>query len=243
MSVTFVKAFLDLNTLEKNRPGDKNTSFYIQKGIELLSYPYSFIVFIDNDSYKLLPENVRSCETITFYTVEIETLPVYYLLDPNLTLPSGRNMKKDTYHYLCVNISKTSLIEKAIEYNPYESTHFAWIDFGILHIIKDNEKDQIKDALYNISNYRENRIRIPGCIDPKNGVPNLLSFKDFPLWVFCGGFFCGEKNELKKFSADVLDVLRKMDFMTWEVNIWASICTDKFDWYKADHNLSMLTNF
>lgn len=46
MPVTFVTAFLDLNNIE-NRPNHKNTLFYIKKGIELLSFPHSFVVFID----------------------------------------------------------------------------------------------------------------------------------------------------------------------------------------------------
>ena len=252
MPVTFVTAFLDLNKVEK-RPNHKNTLFYIEKGIELISHPYSFAVFIDKDSYQLIPEKFKSMTNITFHIIDFETLPVYQLqlTSQNLNLPLGRNKEKDTYHYLCVNISKTYLVEKAIEIDPYQSTHFAWIDFGILHIINNNspEKECFANSLRTISNYNKNRIRIPGCFDPARlRELSLLSFKDYPCWAFCGGFFCGEKNLLCSFSKDVLDVLKNLDFMTWELNIWAHIYNDNkksesFDWYKADHNISILSNF
>jgi len=64
MSVTFVTAFLDLNKIE-NRPNHKNTLFYIKKGIELLSFPYPFYVFIDTESLELIPEEFKS---INLYT-------------------------------------------------------------------------------------------------------------------------------------------------------------------------------
>ena len=81
-------------------------------------------------------------KNITFQILDIKTLPVYHLTSTELTLPMGRNKEKDTYNYLCINISKTYLVEKAINIDPYQSTHFAWIDFGVMHIIKDTPVEQ-----------------------------------------------------------------------------------------------------
>jgi len=78
MPVTFVTAFLDLNNIE-NRPNHKNTVFYIKKGLELLSFPHSFVIFIDAESLKLIPEEFKSMPNITFHTIDIKTLPVYHL--------------------------------------------------------------------------------------------------------------------------------------------------------------------
>ena len=248
MPVTFVTAFLDLNNIE-NRPNHKNTVFYIKKGLELLSFPHSFVVFIDAESLELIPKEFKSMPNITFHTIDIKTLPVYHLTNPELSLPMGRNKEKDTYNYLCINISKTYLVEKAIDINPYQSTHFAWIDIGVMHIIKDTpiEKESFKESLYAISNYNEKRIRLPGCFDPlRLQNTSFLSYKDYPCWAFCGGLFCGEKESLRLFSKDVLSVLENLDFMTWEVNIWTYLYNKKkelFDWYGADHNISMFSNF
>ena len=50
---TFVSCFIDLNYYE-NRPENKNTDFYIEKGNQLLSMPFQFIVFTDKHSFSKL---------------------------------------------------------------------------------------------------------------------------------------------------------------------------------------------
>lgn len=249
---TFVTSFIDLNQLE-NRRNDKKTNFYIEKGIKLLSYPYKFIVFIDKDSRQYLENTLKTNQNIhniTFYTINMEDLPVCKMIDKNCVLPSSANPGKDTYNYMSIMISKTYFIDLAIHLNPYNSTHFSWIDLGILHIIKEDEIELFEKSLEKINNYRGEKIRIPGCLVPlRYNNREVIEYKDYPCWGFCGGFFSGDDKSLLFFSDEVLKYLKNLqsnNYITWEINIWVYIyCRnmEKFDWYYGDHNLSMIFNF
>ena len=56
------------------------------------------------------------------------------------TLPYHRNEEKDTAEYMWLMNSKAEYLQRAIEKNPWNSTHFAWIDFSISYIFKDKER-------------------------------------------------------------------------------------------------------
>ena len=236
---TFVTSFIDLNTTE-DRPLNRDTNFYIKKGKELLSNPYPFIVFIDKITYELI--DIKR-DNILFHIISLSDLN---LPNKDIMLPANRNLKKDTFYYLSIMCKKTFFIKKAIEMNPFNSTHFSWIDFGILHIIKnDNEMNKFHKSLERISNYKCNKIRIPGCIHP-----DYIEFlSNRIIWSFCGGFFCGDKESLLIFcneTENIVSLLEKHNFLLWEVNIWLLIYKknpELFDWYPGDHNSTMLINF
>jgi len=150
-------------------------------------------------------------------------------------------------------IGKSFLVRKAIEANPFNSLRFSWIDLGILHIIKQDETIRFEDSLKRIDSFKSNgsRVRLPGCFNPlvKYG-QYIHEFKDFPCWAFCGGLFSGDKDSLNKFDEKVMECLttqlKDKNFITWEINIWTYIyCQnpDLFDFYYADHNLSMIEDF
>ena len=230
----FVTSFINLNKNEI-RPDHKNINFYIEKGRKLLSNPYSFIVFIDKHSYDLL--DVKN-DNVLFHIIELSDLPIFSKFNENTKLPYFRNIEKDTIYYLYIMCSKTFFMKKAIEIVKDE-THFCWIDFGILHIIKEEY------SLEKMNSYQSNKIRIPGPINPLETKFTL----EYPLWAFCGGLFCGDKNSLITFSNEmekIIDIFEKEKCLTWEVNIWFYIYKnnpDLFDWYYADHNITMLKNF
>lgn len=233
---TFVSCFIDLNYYE-NRPTHKKTDFYIEKGNQLLSLPFQFIIFTDKYS---LPK-LKKSENIIYVLIDLYDLPIYKIFDKDkISLPSQSNPSKDTFNYLSINISKTFFINKAIELDSFHSTHFSWIDFGILHIINIENNDIFFNSLQKISKYKENKIRIPGCY-----IPEQIVF-DYPYWSFCGGFFCGDKKSLQFFHQKMIDFLQKLDKITWEINIWTIIYLqypNLFDWYYGDHNILMFSNF
>ena len=233
---TFVSCFIDLNYYE-NRPENKNTDFYIEKGNQLLSMPFQFIVFTDKHSLSKL----KKSENIYYILIELYDLPIYQIFDKDKSvLPFYSNPSKDTFNYLALIISKTFFVNKAIELDPFHSSHFSWIDFGILHVINIENNDIFINSLQKISEYKENKIRIPGCYKPEQIV------FDYPYWSFCGGLFSGDKKSLQIFHQKMLDYLIKLDKITWEINIWAFIYIqypELFDWYYGDHNILMFSNF
>jgi len=83
-------------------------------------------------------------------------------------------------------------MEKAIELNPFDSSHFIWIDFGINHVAKDTEHihdwitkvpDKIKQLC--INPYIEN-------IEPKSYFRNIYH-------NCAGGLFSGSKENMLKY--------------------------------------------
>lgn len=246
---TFVTSFLDLNNEEK-RLEHKKSTFYIEKGSQLLAYPYNFIVFIDDHSKKILLDIIGEKSNITYYTINLNELPVSNILTKNEVLPQTATNGKDTFNYLSIMISKTFFVDIATQLNPYNSSHFSWIDLGILHIINNDYLLSFSESINKINEYRGNKIRIPGCYDPfVYAGKQLIEYKESPCWAFCGGFFSGDLENLRIFSKLVIDCLQNMkeqNFITWEINIWAYIyCRypNLFDWYYGDHNILMLSNF
>ena len=51
-----------------------------------------------------------------------------------IKLPNSRNAEKDTLEYMVYMHSRYEIMEDAISENPWESTHFAWIDFSIFSL-------------------------------------------------------------------------------------------------------------
>jgi hypothetical protein len=249
---TFVTSFFDLNNFEDRRE-DKNTDFYVKNGLKLLTQPFNFVVFTDEKTKETLSKMIENKPNIKMITMNFEDLPVCKILDKNIvTLPGGRNHQKDTYNYMAIMISKTFFIEKAIELDPYNTSHFTWIDFGILYLCSDAMLELVPDILGRINNFLEDpKISIPGCTHPHvfgDGLSIQEHLSSYPVWWFCGGFFHGSKEFLLEFSKamyEVLDVMKSQNIITWEVNIWVYIYNKYpglFRWYCADHGMGMLTS-
>lgn len=252
---TFVSSFIDLNKLEKRREM-KGTEIYIKNGLRLLEQPYNFILFVDKQSHEtikflLSPEQLMR---IVLITIEMTELPICQeVKNENLRMPLHASPEKDTYNYMCLINSKTFFVKKAIEINPFKSVQFSWIDWGILHIIKtDDDLDKFTKGLEKINKTVTNKIRIPGCLHPniiKNKNMSIEQDMHHPLWFFCGGLFSGNVKSLLSFEEDMslcIQLLKNKKIFTWEVNLWASIYATRyelFDWYLADHNHTMFSNY
>jgi hypothetical protein len=250
---TFVTSFFNLSLIEEDREKFRKNSFYIENGINLLSQPFNFIVFIDEDSQKIVEERMGGKrDNVTFITSVFQELPVFSILDKNtVTLPITKNKEKDTYNYMALMISKTHFIEQAILIDIYKTSHYTWIDFGYLYLCFGNElTDEVPGFLTAINNYvEEKRISIPGCIPP-HVIGDYLNIKAHlmagPMWWFCGGVFHGCKENLLKFNrlvTEALMVMKEQNVITWEINVWIYIYNkspELFRWYYSDHNIGMI---
>ena len=62
--------------------------------------------------------------------------------------------------------SKTEHVRKAIELDPFQSSQFIWVDFGIIHVFK-NDDIKFDNALSNIQNNSYDNVRIGSIWDPE----------------------------------------------------------------------------
>jgi hypothetical protein len=128
------------------------------------------------------------------------------------------NLKHETPLYTILNNNKFFFMEKAIQINPFESTHFVWIDFGINHVALNTEQintwiHQIPDKIKQlcINPYLENT-------PPKEFFHNIYHHT-------AGGLFSGSKKY----------ILQYVDFFKQKVQ---QIYDE--EWYQMDEAIMTL---
>lgn len=223
MEVTFVSALLDL---DEARPVDKSLERYLALFETLQSSGIRLHLFL----------SPRYRGRVHLRNGIIEYLSLSDLETPKRApsgLPPHRNEQHDTRNFLCLMNAKTELVRRAIESQMHTSTHFAWIDFGICHMLRTPWTTL--ETLRAMTTLPERCLYLPGCWDIR------LSSMTPVAWRFCGSFFVGDRASCLDFSRRVLEVLPTLPHLTWEVNVWAHLETLGWTptWYKADHNDSI----
>ena len=181
----------------------KNINHYYNLASDfILLLPYPIIIFIDPDNTELenLILNIRKDKlNIThIYKFNLEETYYYNFIDQinenkNHFNIVNMNHQKDTSLYLILNNNKFFFIEKAIELNIFNSSHFAYIDFGINHVAKN------LNEIHNWFIHIPNKIK-QLCINPfiENVDP-----KEYFTRIYhnnAGGLFTGSKDNLLKYS-------------------------------------------
>jgi len=237
---TIVSAFL--TNLNSFRSVDK----YIEYGKKLINSEQNKIIFIEEDAYTtyIKSEITNNSNTVFIFINKLDLyFYEYYNKLDNFDVITD-NPTKDTLEYMFVQCNKTEWIREAIIKNPFNSDQFIWIDFGIYHIV--NNDDEFYKGINNLNTKSYENVRIA------KGYVNLTDkdiFKNI-IWFFLGSIFGGHKDVLLQF-ADIMknkciDIMENYKTIFWEVNIWYLIHNefpDLFLGYNADHNLSILTNY
>lgn len=256
----FVSSFIDLNEYEE-RMSTKTLDEYIKNAVRLLTLTeeVKYLLFVTENMQLKLKEAIGYRKNISYSVITMDELPISKLLDPikdQISFPKTGRALKDTYNYYKLMCSKTFFLEKAMEMDQ-ESTHFTWIDLGILHIIREHEMEVFEKSLLTIKEYRGYPIRFPGCplaIDHYSKNKSLLDttqFRDGVCWVFFGGLLSGSREALKIFAQEVSDFLIRFErekYIMWEVNVWADIYYKKCmsicqPYFVRTHNIGMLSLF
>ena len=175
-------------------------------------------------------------------------LEEWYKAEP-IDLPTSRNLEKDTLEYMVYMHSRHEIIEDAISENPWDSTHFAWIDFNSPRLF--SKKSESFSKLVEIAYYPfpEDVAYFAGCWSKldKESAKNIANYIH---WRFCGAFFLADVKSFSEFAelyrAKFPEFLRQHGVFPWEVNFWAWMEFDgcwKPTWYRGDHNDQMLNVF
>lgn len=186
-----------VSALLTNINGYRSIEKYIEFGKKLLTLPINKVIFIERDIYEEHFSNVSN-ENTTIVFIQKRDLYLYAYADQITDFSPMGDPQKDTLEYMFVQCNKTEWIRRAIEMNPYNSNNFAWIDFGVWHLIRD---DQVfTDSCMNISQKQVDGVRI-ACGDP-NYINNPECCKSI-LWFFLGSIF-GEMHK-HLFKQDICD--------------------------------------
>jgi hypothetical protein len=242
-NTTIVSAFLTNINKRNDRPIEK----YIEYGKLFLSIRVPKIIFIEkhifDEHYTCFAED----EYNFFVFTQMDHLMLHEYKDKITEFEvNGGNTNKDTIEYMFVQCNKTEWVRWSIEFNRFKSDQFIWIDFGIAHMI--NDYNLMSSAITDLCNKKYSKVRIAGCWNIETPY-RFNIYKDI-VWYFAGSVFGGDKNNLLEFADKMhkkcLEIIQVNKHIMWEINIWYILYFENkhlFDIYKADHNLSIITNY
>lgn len=244
---TFITSFF--NIYEEDYDNQKTMPWRIERFREIAQIGIPICVYV-------CPSLNQSVEEISaeFPNVKImKVIPIEELWiakecqNIEYSLPSRRNDGKDIDRYLMVINSKTEFMCDTIEKNPWNSTHFAWIDFNISHVFFQKEPTLEYLKFISQCEFNPSCFVIPGCWNKFDNV-FISHITDTIFWRFCGGFFIGDSDSIRNFDRLYKEYfpvfIKNSRKLIWEVNFWAWLESNsewKPIWYSADHNDTILT--
>ena len=245
-NVTLVSAFI----ANANQRQDRSIDDYISYGKKLMAVPINKIIFFDDSEIEKLPDECFNDNTLII-PIKKDDNYLYQYKDKitdfhlNTTCP-----EKDTLDYMITICNKTEHIKNAILLNPFQSTQFVWVDFGINHVFKDRTDDEFTTTILELREKEFENIRIANIWDTSlYNIYVLNPYKDV-LWFFAGGVFGGSSKALIKFAdltkQHCIKVIEENNTLMWEVNIWFQVYLENkelFSLYNCDHNPSILENY
>jgi len=246
MTETFTLTFVT-HYLHDKQSSPKNDEWNIGRLMELVSIKIPLYIFVS-------PENadeiafLHSYSHIYIEVVEKSDLWVFkQLKNTQYSLPQYRNVEKDTEDHLALSNSKVELVNRAIECNPWNTRHFAYVDFNITYLFWEKQKtyDYLKQMAKR--DFFDKMIMFPGC-SSQIDIEYISGLDDAIYWRFCGSFFVGDAESLKSwwilYRESFLKYLASSKKLTWDVNFWSWMETiERWEprWYSANHNDSIVT--
>uniref|UniRef100_A0A6C0K2V4 Uncharacterized protein n=1 Tax=viral metagenome TaxID=1070528 RepID=A0A6C0K2V4_9ZZZZ len=201
---TIVTAFYNIRAFENGSPKDnRQMDQYLQIAENfIMTLPYPLMFFIDPDDhilYEFITQKRQKYADKTFiYQERFQDTYFFKDLDRIRELQQqypiyNGDLKHETPLYVVLNNNKFHFIEKAIESNHFQSSHFIWMDLGINHVARNTER------------IHEWILRVPDkikqlCINPfVEDVENREIFHNI-YHHMAGGLFSGNAQYLKKYA-------------------------------------------
>jgi Bacterial protein of unknown function (HtrL_YibB) len=216
---TIVTAYYDIHKLQRKffpnkqfevLPGKKTFNDFLKFASEfILTLPYPIIIFLDENEdadqiEDFIHKNKKNTSSVSslnhtycVYREGFNNTHFYSHLDRLVYLQSkfhivNGDIRHETPHYIILNNNKFHFMEKAIEKNPFGSSHFIWIDFGINHVAKSPEKihewiGKVPDKVKQL------------CINPYIEKDDRKMFFQFIYHHTAGGLFSGSVSYMKEY--------------------------------------------
>jgi hypothetical protein len=251
---TLVTAYYNLT----NRP-DSNTScrpdehyFSFCKGT--LSLPYNLVVFCEEVHYKPILDIRKSYGLDSRTVIYTKPLDTFQYSSYYQTIVNNRKGKvlldpRNTASYLILMMAKYTGIKIVISNNPFESTHFAWINFCMERIGQKNITSLPRALSINREKFSTCYIDY---IPPEliKDIPNYYTINGYHgvRCSMCSGFFTGNKH----YMWEVCSLIEKKFVETVEAGyghadeqLFSAVYFDNpnlFEFYFGDYQ-QMITNY
>lgn len=249
-NVTLVTAFYDL---EEDRSKDKSNVRYWSLFHHLCETGLPICLFVSKSFAQEADPVVKKYKNVKLMSDSstLQDTLSYKLIQERkeIQLPENRTVHHDTKNFMVMMNSKPDFVAQVATTNPFDTSHFAWIDFGICHVLKEipNTLNWLK--LICCSKLKSKMLLFPNCWTKSFSLSRIEHVHSGINWRFCGGFYLGDMASVLCFSDSCNKALvhwvKEKNRMTWEVNLWAwmeSIPDYDFepDSYIADHNDTIL---
>lgn len=137
---TIVTAFFDLGARETWNTKRKRATEYMKHGEWILSLPYPMVIYTDRQYYwpiwQMRKKHMDKTALIVSPLEEQSFVKCYPSSLTSVLQPweGNPNPNKDTPLYIQSQWSKVNMVLEVVRSNPFQSSHFMWLDFGITHV-------------------------------------------------------------------------------------------------------------
>ena len=242
---------IDASTEIKNRDQD----YYLSHSLSTLSLPYNLVIYCDEDSLekikKLRPEYLTDKTKYIVREFSSFTLDNKNFTEHTLKIIDNRqkypyqfdNRNTASYYLFCM--SRYIMLKETIDLNPFNSTHFCWINFciermGFKNLIRLNEALSIKRDKFSTCyiDYVPYQITI--------NLPEYFRYGG--RCGMCSGFFTGNKEYMYKVCTLICD--KFLEFLNKgyghaDEQLYSPVYfenPDLFEHYYGDYQ-QMITNY
>jgi hypothetical protein len=240
-SLTYVSCFVNIDCKEPH----KTHSWRMDNFKQIAKTGVPIVLYVDAEIKEAYKEEWTKYSNVVLRDVDYPkswTYKVCTLYKGNL--PASRNMVKDSFLFLCLMNMKIEFVVNAVNENPFDTHHFAWIDFNLSHIFKQKAATCAYMKFLTTCKWTPKFIANPGCWEKGQGMESIV---DNINWRFCGGFMIGDGQSF----LDLFDLylehfttfMHRYRHITWEVNFWAWLEINagwEIVWFKADHDDSIV---
>jgi hypothetical protein len=248
---TIVTSFYNIRKTENNEANTRTILKYLELASKfILKLPYPLIIFVDNndnDIIDFINEHRKNYKNITFLRkINIEDTHYYKHIDRLTQLQNeytiyNLDKNKDTPLYITLTNNKFYFLKSAIKMNPFESSHFIWMDFGINHCAQNCEK------------FHEWVVKVPDkikqlCINPFIEQCNYKHFFQNIYHHLASGVFSGSSENMLKYCnlfENKIDEIYNEGWYQLEEAVMTILHRDypeMFDLYFGDYN-SIISNY
>lgn len=248
---TFVTAYFNLTKCPdaSNKIKERDLFYYIENANSTMSINANLVVFCDKESLPFLKSLRPShlVERTKYLVCDFEDFPLTKYRDKIIQNRIDHPYhfdERNTASYYLFCMARYDMVKTVIRENPFNSTHFAWVNICIERMGYKN--------LMNFENVMaEMRDKFSTCyIDyiPETLVKNLPEYFLFGRCSMCSGFFTGNAFYMKKFCDEIekqfLEYL-ELGYGHADEQLYSPVFfknRDIFEFYYGDYG-SMITNY
>lgn len=249
---TIVTAYFDLTRMPdasksiKDRPKDH----YLNSSTTTLSLDQPMVVYCEKDYLdELMSKRPQHLHSITkFIVVDFEDLPLTQyrqkIIDNRIKNPY-RQDDRNTASYYLLCMARYCLLQKTIEENPFESTHFAWLNICIERMGYKNAQ-MLNDIFDGPLRDKFSTIYID-YID-KGLIENVPEYFQYGRCSLCSGFFTGRADYMMTICTKIIDkfmLYLEMGYGHADEQLYSPVYfenQDMFETYYGDY-FQMITNY